>query len=137
MRTETEHMIATLRTLMRLLGLRNADVEKKLGLSISYLSRLFNGGLMLRFEHILDIGAAMGLKPQELLSFTYPDPGKPSPAALKVQQVLRNLGPRTAGDLPPLPAAPSSQPPLTEADVERIVSKTLRRMISEGVGAMG
>jgi len=142
MRTETEHMLATLRTLMRLLGFRNADIEKKLGLSLSYLSRLFCGGIMLRFEHILDIGAAMGLKPQELISFTYPDPGKPSPAALRVQQVLRDLGPRAAAEagpppLPPAPPAPSSQPPLTEADVERIVSKTLRRVISDGVGAKG
>jgi len=38
MESEIAHMIQVLRTVMRVLGFRNADLERKLGLSTSYLS---------------------------------------------------------------------------------------------------
>lgn len=127
-------MITTMRTLMRILGFRNADVERKLGWSVSYLSRLYSGGIELRFEHIVDIAGAMGLRPEEVFRFAYPDLGEePSEAAKQVRTATANLG---GIRLPAAPAAAAPAEPLppaiTEADVERIVAKTLRRFLSDG-----
>lgn len=133
MRPETEHMIMTMKTLMRILGFRNADVERKLGWSVSYLSRLYSGGIELRFEHIVDIARALGLREQEVFRFAYPDLSEePSDAAKQVRTATANLGGiRLPSTAPEAPAAPL-QPILTEADVERIVAKTLRRFLSDG-----
>ncbi|HWN45312.1 MAG TPA: helix-turn-helix transcriptional regulator [Thermoanaerobaculia bacterium] len=118
-----------MKTLMRILGFRNADVERKLGWSVSYLSRLYSGGIELRFEHIVDIAGALGLRPEEVFRFAYPDLGEePSDAAKEVRKATSDLG----GVRLPAPATPVP-PPITEADVERIVAKTLRRFLSDGI----
>jgi len=126
-------MITTVKTLMRILGFRNADVERKLGWSVSYLSRLYSGGIELRFEHIVDIAGALGLRPEEVFRFAYPDLGEePSAAAKQVRQATSSLG---GIRLPATPAAAPAEPlppAITEADVERIVAKTLRRFLSDG-----
>jgi len=122
----------TLKTLMRILGFRNADVERKLGWSVSYLSRLYSGGIELRFEHIVDIAGALGLRQEEVFRFAYPDLNdEPSEAARQVRQATASLG---GIRLPAAPAEPEAPrpPALTEADVERIVAKTLRRFLSDG-----
>lgn len=125
-------MIMTLKTLMRILGFRNADIERKLGWSVSYLSRLYSGGIELRFEHIVDIAGALGLRQEEVFRFAYPDLNEePSEAAKTVRKATANLG----GVRLPAAAAPPEAPlppMLTEADVERIVAKTLRRLLSDG-----
>lgn len=136
MRPEIEHMIMTMKTLMRILGFRNADVERKLGWSVSYLSRLYSGGIELRFEHIVDIAGALGLRPEEVFRFAYPDMGEePSEAAMRVRSTTSSLG----GFRPPAPTPPPAQepppPPMTEAEVERIVARTLRRFFSDGPGS--
>ncbi|HVG06116.1 MAG TPA: helix-turn-helix transcriptional regulator [Thermoanaerobaculia bacterium] len=127
-------MITTLRTLMRILGFRNADVERKLGWSVSYLSRLYSGGIELRFEHIVDIAGALGLRPEEVFRFAYPDLGEgPSEAATQVRTATASLGGIRLPATPPAPAPEAPPPPaITEADVERIVAKTLRRFLSDG-----
>lgn len=135
-------MILTLRTVMQILDFRKKHLERKLGWSVSYLGRLLSGGIALRFEHILDISRAMGLEPQELLRFAYPEWGEPpSEAGWKVREIMASLSGRSAqappARVPPPPPPPSPAPSLTEADVERIISKTLRRVISDGVGAKG
>jgi hypothetical protein len=127
-------MIMTMKTLMRILGFRNADVERKLGWSVSYLSRLYSGGIELRFEHIVDIAGALGLRQEEVFRFAYPDLGEePSEAAVQVRKATANLGGFRLPATPPSQEAAAPPPPsLSEADVERIVVKTLRRFLSDG-----
>jgi hypothetical protein len=126
-------MIMTMRTLMRILGFRNADVERKLGWSVSYLSRLYSGGIELRFEHIVDIAGALGLRPEEVFHFAHPDLGEePSEAARQVRQATASLGGIRLPATPPAAPAAPLPPAITEADVERIVAKTLRRFLSDG-----
>jgi transcriptional regulator with XRE-family HTH domain len=130
-------MIMTMKTLMRILGFRNADIERKLGWSVSYLSRLYSGGIELRFEHIVDIAGALGLRPEEVFRFAYPDMGEePSEAAQRVRATTSSLGGFRLPATPPPAAAQEPPPPsMTEADVERIVAKTLRRFFSDGPGS--
>lgn len=116
---------------MRVLGFRNADIERKLGWSVSYLSRLYSGGIELRFEHIVDIAGALGLRTEEVFRFAYPETGEePSEAARQVRSATSGFG---GFRLPPAASVPEPrepQPePLTEADVERIVLKTVRRLL--------
>jgi transcriptional regulator with XRE-family HTH domain len=128
MNVETQSMIATLRTLMQVLGVRQAQVERAMGWSVSYLSKILSGKAELRFEHILDMSMAMGLKPQEVFRFAYADWGEPpSEAGRRVREITGNL----ARPNPPAPPAPQPEARLTEEDVERMILRTMRRMFSE------
>lgn len=121
-------MIQVLRTVMQILGLRQAQVERALGLSVSSLSKLFSGRAELRFEHVVDIGRAMGLEPQEVLRFAYPDWGEPpSEAGRRVRKTLGFLAPSK----PPAAPAPEPEARFSEKDVERMVARTMRRMFAE------
>lgn len=120
-------MIALLRMVMQILGLRQAQVAKTLGWHADALSKVLTGRVELRFEHIFDISMAMGLKPQELLRFAYPDWGEPpSEAGRRVREITGSIaGPN------PAPPAPQLEARLTKEDVERMVLRTMRRMILE------
>ena len=121
-------MTQVLRTVMQTLGLRQAQVERALGWSTSSLSKLLTGRVELRFEHVVDISRAMGLEPQEVLRFAYPDWGElPSEAGRRVREVTGKLAPPN----PPAPPAPQPEARLTEKDVECMVARTMRRMFAE------
>lgn len=128
-RPDVAHIIAILRTAMRILGFKNSDIERKLGWSTSYLSRLFSGGIELRFEHVLEISKALGLRPHEIFRFAYPDPaGPPSEAAQRLKTSTGNFHP-----MAPTAAAAhiGNGATPTEADLERLMAKTLRRFFGE------
>lgn len=79
---------------MRILGVTNRDIERKLELSPSYLSRLFSGGIELKAEHLIHIPRAMGLEPAEFFHLAYPRRSQPgSRAAEQLREVLRELQP--------------------------------------------
>lgn len=120
---EAERLIRVLTTAMRILDLSNREIEKRLDLSPSYLSRLFNGLIELRVEHLLSISRAIGLKPAEFFQLAYPrraDP--PSEAALQLRRVIQ--------ELQPPPPAPSPQP-VREEEIERKVQETMQRLLGE------
>lgn len=112
---------------MRILGFKNADVERKLGWSTSYLSRLFSGGIELRFEHVLDISKALGLRMEELFRFAYPDRGEtPSEAALRLKEATGSFQ-----WLPQPPSPPPPPPAPNEADLERLMARSLRKLLAQ------
>ncbi|HEX7180274.1 MAG TPA: helix-turn-helix transcriptional regulator [Thermoanaerobaculia bacterium] len=91
---EIERLIRVLTLAMRILNVSNREVERRIGLSPSYLSRLFNGLIELRVEHVLAICRAIGLRPAELFAFVYPQRGEPpSEAAASIRQALADLAP--------------------------------------------
>ncbi|HWM93597.1 MAG TPA: helix-turn-helix transcriptional regulator [Thermoanaerobaculia bacterium] len=88
-------MLSILRTVMQILDFRQSQIEKELGWSVSYLGRLLSGSIELRFEHVVDISRAMGLRPEELLRFAYPQWGEPpSEAGRRVREITASLAPR-------------------------------------------
>ena len=121
MATETEHMLTTLKTSMRILDCNNRDVERALGLSPSYMSRLLTGKLELRFQHIVDIARVLGLAPEEIIYFAYPAPRKP------LSEAARRLRSLTGQDryVSPPPAPP------TRADLESVAVAALRKLFGE------
>lgn len=121
---EAERLIRVLTTAMRILDISNREIEKRLDLSPSYLSRLFNGLIELRVEHVLSISRAIGLKPAEFFHLAYPkrsDP--PSEAALQLRRVLQELQ-------PPPPAPPPSASSRDE-EIERKIQETVHRILGE------
>ena len=124
---ETERLVNLLRTVTRLLGITNREIEKRMGLSFGYLSRLFNGTINLRAEHIVQIADAIGLHPAEFFQLAYPR-GGPQPktqAASRLYEILNGYGPgplRTV--LPPTPA-PSQE------EIERLMTASIRKLLQE------
>jgi transcriptional regulator with XRE-family HTH domain len=101
---EVERVIRLLRTVIRLLGFTNREIERRLGLTPSYLTRLFGGAIELRYEHVLGIGRALGLKPNEIFEVLYPRRDEErSEAAVRLHHTLKEM---SATPIPE-PAPPS------------------------------
>ncbi|HKI00972.1 MAG TPA: helix-turn-helix transcriptional regulator [Thermoanaerobaculia bacterium] len=126
-----ERLLTVFRTAMRILGITNRDVEKKLGVSPSYLSRLFSGTIELKVEHVLELVAAIGLDPAEFFHLAYPrlpDPG--SDSAQRLRQMLR--------DLQPPPSAEARPVVPTQEEIDQMLVKSLRKLLAEeGKAAAG
>ena len=128
MSQENDHMLTMLKTAMRVLGYTNRDVERKLGLSSSYLSRLFSGLIELKFQHIIDIARAIGMEPEEMLYFAYPQAkNPPSEAAIRMRSLVGGAQPPAAQA--PAPVASSNAP--TQREIEEMMTKTIRKLFGE------
>lgn len=129
MSAETDHMLTMLKTAMRVLGYTNRDVERHLGLSSSYLSRLFSGMIELKFQHIVDIARAIGMEPEEILYLAYPHPkNPPTEAATRIRTLIGS--PATAA-VPSSPAPPSAPNMPTQKEIEEMMTKTIRKLFGE------
>lgn len=118
---ETQHVLDVLKHAIRAAGLKNRDVERELGWSGSYLSRLFAGTIELRFEHILKIAGAAGLAPAEIVHALYPVPRDPPSETLqRLRELVRHLK-------PPPPPSPAWSPEVAEA-FESQLEETLREV---------
>jgi AcrR family transcriptional regulator len=133
MKPETEHLIQTLRTAMRVLGFTNAEIERRLGVSGGYLTRLFGGVMELRFEHIIDIARAMGLELEEILQLAYPQPRNPPTEAS--QRLRETLSPLHAEPAVPAPAPQLVATP--DLDLDQELERTIKRILLKVLGDLG
>ena len=92
---EVMRLLGVLRTLMRLTGFSNREVERRLGLHPSSLTRFFNGQVEAKLELVLGIVRAIGLKYDEFFAFAYPDrgEGEESESANRVRDMVAGLKP--------------------------------------------
>jgi transcriptional regulator with XRE-family HTH domain len=126
--TESERLLELLRKAMRMLDVRHRELAKRLKVSPSYLSRLFNGGIDLKVEHLVRMINALGLQPSEFFRMAYPDTAvQPSRAAA----ALRGLLPDASAPLPSAPMFPAPPVTLTAEEVERKIETTVRKLFSE------
>jgi transcriptional regulator with XRE-family HTH domain len=106
---QVEQFARVLKILIRFSKIKSQDIEKRLGFSAGYMSRLLSGKIDLKISHVLDIAAILGLHPQELFSIAFPQPGPgPSPGLQNLQRMLPHLVPPLHGPAPaetPAPAA--------------------------------
>jgi transcriptional regulator with XRE-family HTH domain len=120
---EVDRLIRVLTTALRILDISNREIEKRLQLSPSYLSRLFNGLIELRVEHLLCVARAIGLRPAEFFQLAYPKrPEPPSETVLQLRRVLQELQP---------PGPAPAPPPVREDEIERKVQETVQRLLAE------
>lgn len=126
---EVQRLINILRTAMRILGVTNRDIERKLGMSPSYLSRVFSGGIELKAEHLIHISKAMGMEPAEFFHLAYPPRRNvaASRASAQLQQALRDLQPQPQEPAPP-------EPNLSDEQIQRALYETLKKFMGGGGG---
>lgn len=122
---EIQRLLHMLRVAMRILDVSNRDVEKKLGLSYGYLSRLFSGSIELKVEHILEILQVLGLTPTEFFQLAYPRKTvPPSESATRIRAILEGFG-----SLSPEERPPSGE--VSSDELERMVSKVLQKLLKD------
>jgi transcriptional regulator with XRE-family HTH domain len=121
MNDEVKRVLSVLRTALKILDITNREVEKDLGQSYGYLSRLFAGTIDLKMEHILDICQAIGLRPAEFFQLAYPRmPAHPTAAAQRLRDVLQGFQ----------PTAPPEE--ISSAELDRRIEQALRRLMIGG-----
>lgn len=93
---EVRRLLDILHTFMRLLGVSNREVERRLDLKHGTISRLLGGQIEAKLELMLNVAHALGLEPREFFAFAYPDrseSGSETPAARKIRTMLEDLQP--------------------------------------------
>jgi transcriptional regulator with XRE-family HTH domain len=129
-------MLRILKIAMLVLDLRARDVERQLGVSGGYLSRIFSGDIALRHDLIVDFARALGLEPWELIRAAYPEPAAPpSRAAAAIQDAaLYFTGAATPASLPARRAAAATA---ALAELEAVMLRAASRVfqgLAEGKG---
>ena len=144
---EVERLLNVLRTLLRMLGISNREVERRSGLSAVTVTRVFNGQVEAKIEHLLAMARAAGLGYGELFHFAYPEPfdlKAASPAAQTIVSMLEGLHPSQSRLGPP----PSSEPRVSgkkekgkaekeavPADLEEVVRRVMEEIRRQGEGS--
>lgn len=135
---EVRRLLDLLRTLMRMLGFSNREVERRMGLNHGSVSRVFSGIIEAKLELVLGAARAIGLEYDEFFALAYPDlrpPERESEAARRIRSMLedlRPLGSRLGRPAPP-PEAPPPPPaePLNRDELLADFRKVLREIMGE------
>lgn len=133
---EVARITALLRDAIKLSKVSNREVERQLGLSSGYLSRLFAGVMELRVQHVLDICTVIGFPAGEFFRAVYPARDGDDPHGSKLRQALERLHPSPEQEqsrVKQQPAAPEPERP-SEAEVERMLMAALRKLITQEPG---
>ena len=137
---EVARMLAVLRDAIRLARFTNREVERRLGWSSGYLSRLFAGLMELRVEHVLSVCSIIGFPPGEFFRAVYPLAEGDELEGTKLRQALERLHPPP--DFEPRPAmsptAATVSAPAVRADqpnedeIQRMLLSALRKLLRDG-----
>ncbi|HSN86371.1 MAG TPA: helix-turn-helix transcriptional regulator [Thermoanaerobaculia bacterium] len=140
-REEVARILEVIKTLLSILNISNREVERRLGLHPSSLTRFFNGQVEAKLEVVLGIARVVGLEYEEFFSFAYPghpDPESESPTARSIRSkmaILQGIRPRLQSTQTPPPGSPKepqAASPLTDEDVERIARAVEERVAPAG-----
>lgn len=80
---EVERVLQLLKGVLRMLGITSREVERRLGVAPSYLSRVFTGAVEFKLEHIVAVCRVIGLHPAEFFSLAYSELPEPSSDAAR------------------------------------------------------
>lgn len=122
---EVDRLMNVLRTAIRLLGLTNREIERRLQLTPSYVSRLFAGAIELKVEHVIAISRAIGLQPWEFFELAYPRRSDPPSGPFRtIRTLVRGMQP---SDEPPSATAPG----LTAEEIDKKIQDSVRQVLRE------
>lgn len=122
---EIVRIAAALRTAIRLSGISHRQVERELGLSTGYLTRILAGQVELRVRHVLDVCRVIGLPPDRFFGALFPLQDGPESMS-RLERGLAQLHPAPDRPAPPLP--PLLPDTAAGATRSRPVSELLRRL---------
>jgi transcriptional regulator with XRE-family HTH domain len=123
MESQTAHLIHVLKSSIAALGFTQKEVERRLGLSQGYLSRLFGGQIDLKMDQVVAIARVLKVKPEEIFRLAFPaDQGEPTLQTLRLQEAF--------GVTTPQPPAESLS--RIEKEIDRLVERALARKFSAG-----
>jgi transcriptional regulator with XRE-family HTH domain len=130
---EVARLTRLLRDAIKLSKRSNREVEKRLGLSGGYLSRLFAGVMDLRVEHILAICEAIGFPVPEFFRAAYPMQEGEDPVGSNLQQALARLHPHPSASPARPPEPPEPPPPArpSEEEIEKMLVSALRKLLGD------
>ncbi len=127
MEPETQRLVNLLKMTLRLVGLSHREVARRMGMSPSYLSKLFSGASDIRLEHVVRICQAANLEPAEFFSMAYPPKAaRSSVATSRLRELLQPIE-----SLPP-PSSPA--PALDEAQLEANLQAMLEKLLERRTG---
>lgn len=118
---EIARIAAALRTAIRLSGISHRQVERELGLSTGYLTRILAGQVELRVRHVLDVCRVIGLSPDRFFGALFPLQGG-SDSMSRLERGLAQLHPPPGRPAPPMAEAAAGE------TKSRPVSELLRRL---------
>jgi transcriptional regulator with XRE-family HTH domain len=116
---EIVRIAAALRTAIRLSGISHRQVERELGLSTGYLTRILAGQVELRVRHVLDVCRVIGLPPDRFFGALFPPQDGPE----SMSRLERGLA-----QLHPPPGRPAPLPGESSEARSKPVSELLRRL---------
>lgn len=145
---EVRRLRTMLKTAMKVLGFTNRDVERKLGLSGSYLSRLFSGMIDLKVDHVVAISRVIGVEPEEMFQLAFPKRRRaPTAGASRLRETLdeyqRTGSAPWGGSLnlselefeepepPPAPVEEKSSSGDLEQALEKMMAKALHKVLDK------
>src|SRR5688572_27821134 len=115
---EMARLMELLRTIVRLLGFTNRDVERRAGLNHATAVRNFRGEGEPKLEFLLAVVKAIGLEYREFFELAYPDRKEPSASGQKLQRLLSQFVPASA--------RPAEKPPLQPQELEEVLEEMRR-----------
>jgi DNA-binding phage protein len=116
---EMARLMELLRTIVRLLGFTNRDVERRAGLNHATAVRNFRGEGEPKLEFLLAVVKAVGLDYREFFEIAYPDRREPSDSGQKLQRLLSQFVPTAA-------ARPAGKPPRQAQELEEMLEEMRR-----------
>ncbi|HEY4588936.1 MAG TPA: helix-turn-helix transcriptional regulator [Thermoanaerobaculia bacterium] len=106
---------------LRILGVSNRELARRLGMSPSYVSKLLSGSSELRLDHLVRICKVTGVEPGEFFALAYPVRPATTATGSRLQTMLQMSAP------PPPPAAPAKV--YQEDEVQALLQAALERLI--------
>jgi transcriptional regulator with XRE-family HTH domain len=123
---EIVRIAAALRTAIRLSGISHRQVERELGLSTGYLTRILAGQVELRVRHVLEVCRVIGLSPDRFFGALFPPQDGPE-SMTRLERGLAQLHPPLERPVPspPDPASSSESRPKKVPELMRRLRQTL------------
>ena len=129
MTPQTKRLIFVLKSAIRAGGLTLKGLEKKLGVSPAYLTRLFSGQIPMRVDQVAEIAEAAGLDPDEIFRLAFPAVQKPVTPEMEV--VRRAVG-APPGESPAFESSAEVSP--LGREVERLIERLVEQKLNERAG---
>ncbi|HEY0556222.1 MAG TPA: helix-turn-helix transcriptional regulator [Thermoanaerobaculia bacterium] len=121
---ETKRLVNLVKVTLRILGLSNREVARRLGMSPSYLSKLLSGAADLRLDHVVRICKAADMEPAEFFGLAYPlSAPRTSVTQNRLREMLQGLVPVS----PPPPPPPQAER-TTEKEIHDMLRAALERL---------